>query len=254
MSRKDQGMKANWTTQIPDEEWSVYQSVIRRAKEKGLPFALGGAFAVATNTGRWRNTKDLDFYILPEDREKMIQIVTEAGLQDYYDRLPYQRHWIYRSHKGEVIVDLIWAMANDWEEVDEAWLTRGPRVEVRGEILPVIPPEELIWAKLYVLQKDRCDWSDILNIIYATGETLDWEHLLGRLIQDLPLLRGVLSVFAWLSPGRARELPGWLWERLDLLVPETLPDPEQTMRRRADRLDTRPWFIPVIPEDEQPFS
>src|SRR5687768_2569297 len=113
-----------WTEGIPDEEWSVYQRVIQSAKEAGIPFALGGAFSVATYTGRWRNTKDLDIYILPADRERMIKLVTNLGLKDFYDQLPYQRHWIYRAYQGEVIVDLIWAMANDWEEVDEAWLNR----------------------------------------------------------------------------------------------------------------------------------
>ena len=30
----------------------------------------------------------------------------------------------------------------------------------------MLPPEELIWAKLYVLQRDRSDWPDILNLLY----------------------------------------------------------------------------------------
>ena len=42
----------------------------------------------------------------------------------------------------------------------------------------MIAPEELLWQKLYILQRDRCDWPDVLNLIYALGPLLDWEHLL----------------------------------------------------------------------------
>lgn len=244
-----------WTEAIPDDQWSVYQKVIAAARAQGLHFALGGAFAVATYTGRWRNTKDLDFYVLPQDREAMIAAVTSTGMQDYYDQLPYDRSWIYRAHHGDIIVDVIWAMANTPIDVDEAWLARGPQIDLRGELLPIIPPEELIWAKLFVLQKDRSDWPDVFNLLYATGPQLDWEHLLARLgAEEAPLLIGALNVFAWLSPHRARQLPTWLWDRLRLPVPDEDPLPEATMRWRAALLDSRPWFIPVIPEDEEPFS
>jgi hypothetical protein len=111
-----------------------------------------------------------------------------------------------------------------------------------------------MWAKLYVLQKDRCDWPDVLNLLYAAGPELNWEHLFERIAQDLPLLRGMLSVFAWLSPGRALELPEGVWERAQLPAPILPPDPEGTMRRRTERLDTRPWFIPVLEEGQAPFS
>ena len=242
-----------WTQQIPNDQWSVYQSVIGAARVRGLRFALGGAFAVATYTGRWRNTKDLDIYVEPEGREAMIEVLTLSGLQDYYEKLPYNRNWIYRAYRDEIIVDIIWAMANKPTQVDEIWLARGPQIEVRGVDLRIVPPEELIWAKLYVLQKDRCDWPDILNLVYILGETLKWGHLLDRLDQDAPLLSALLSVFAWLSPQRAWELPEWLWERLHLQQPQLVSFPEETLRQRVSLLDSRSWFVPVIPPDQEPF-
>ena len=45
---------------------------------------LGGAFAVATYTGCWRNTKDLDLYVLPEHKDRMIAMLGDLGLVDYF--------------------------------------------------------------------------------------------------------------------------------------------------------------------------
>jgi hypothetical protein len=242
-----------WPQEIPEGQWHVYQRVFGEVRAQRLRFALGGAFALATYTGRWRNTKDLDFFILPQDRQAMVEVLTRCGLGDYYDQLPYDRGWIYRASNGEVIVDAIWAMANRCASVDEGWLLRGPEVKVRGEVLPIVPAEEMIWAKLYVLQRERCDWPDVLNLIYAAGSNLDWQHLLDRLAEDMPLLRGVLSVYAWLCPGRSEELPPWLWERLALPESKTGASPEVDPAR-VKRLDSRPWFAPADADDKHPAS
>jgi hypothetical protein len=195
-------------------------------------------------TGELRNTKDFDFYVLPQDREAMKDAISRAGLTDYYDQLPYDRSWIYRASQGDVLVDAIWAMANQRTQVDARWLTRGPLVEIRGEHLRAIPIEELIWSKLYVLQRDRSDWGDVLNLVAAQTESIDWEHLLGRLDQDAPLLAAALSLFAWLDPDRSREIPGAVWDRLGLRPPRPDAENQADPQTRASLMDSRSWFRP----------
>jgi hypothetical protein len=235
----------DWKSLIAPEHWRKYKCVLDRAIREQVPFALGGGLAVGVYTGKGRYTKDLDLYILPEQREWAINVVSQCGLQDYYETKPYDRNWIYRAHDGDVIVDSIWAMANRRAEVDLGWLERGPEIDMFGQKFRVIPPEELIWSKLYVLQRDRCDWPDILNLISATGSSLDWNHLMSRVEHDLPLMRGLLSVFSWVSPERAAQFPAWLWRKLDLAPAEQVEDPEGRPRR-PDLLDTRPWFCETI--------
>ena len=196
--------------------------------------------AVATCTGHWRNTKDLDLYVLPQNRERMIELLTGLGFTDYYETKPYDRWWIYRGIKDEIIVDAIWAMANHRAQIDDLWLS-GPEVEVRGERVKVLPVEALLWDKLYIMQRDRCDWPDVMNLLYAAGPGVDWEYLLERMCQDMPLMAGALTVFRWLSPGRAQALPDWIWERLALPPLPHAPAPD-VIPSRADLLDTRPWF------------
>jgi hypothetical protein len=240
-SATETDIRPEWENRIPDPEWSVYQRVIQEARAAGIRFAIGGAFATAVYTGELRNTKDFDFYILPEDREAMVGAISRAGLGDHYDRLPYDRSWIYRASQGESIVDAIWAMANQRTEVDHRWLTHGPQVTIRGERLRAIPIEELVWSKLYVLQRERSDWGDVLRLIDARAESVGWDHLLSRLAEDTPLLTGALAVLGWLAPDRARDIPDSVWGRVGLTPPEPGHHPDLT-RMRAYLLDSRPWF------------
>jgi hypothetical protein len=66
---------------IPREQWAIYDEVLQGAERRGIPFALAGAFAVGLYTGAWRNTKDLDLAIVERDRDAMIDLMSEAGLE-----------------------------------------------------------------------------------------------------------------------------------------------------------------------------
>jgi hypothetical protein len=237
---------------IPEDQCAIYRQVFLRAREVNLHFAVGGAFALAFYTGLWRNTKDLDLYVLPEDRERMIQVLTDCGLSDYYNQAAYDRAWIYRSVRDGNIVDVIWAMANKLTMVDPVWLDHGSEGGLCGERLPLLAPEEMLWANLYIIQRDRSGWPDIFNLLSSAGPSLDWAHILERVATDSPLLASLLSAFAWLTPDRAAEIPGWLWDHLHLERPQRVYTTEVSRaadRRRAALLDSRPWFGPA-PEGE----
>ncbi|MCW5980272.1 MAG: nucleotidyltransferase family protein [Bryobacteraceae bacterium] len=229
--------------QLPPDQLEVYEAVLRESKRRGLRFAVGGAFALATYTGAARNTKDLDLYITPDQKAPAIRLLKDLGLHDYYDQLPYDRRWIYRSHAGGNIVDIIWAMANQRTAVDAVWVSAGPETHFGSEAVRVLPPEELLWSKLYVLQKDRCDWPDILNLLYARAGELDWPRLLARLEDDAPLLGAVMKVFAWIAPGAAAGIPSRVWTTLGLSRPASAAPAVQA---RVELLDSRPWFVPDL--------
>jgi hypothetical protein len=238
-----------WMNLIPDDQWNVYRDAIAVARGTGLPFMLGGGFALAAYTDRWRNTKDIDFYILPRDRETFVQALTEAGFSDYYDQLPYDRGWIYRGFRDGTIVDLIWSMANRRAEATESWFERARHIEVRDEPLRLIAPEELLWCKLYVLQRDHSDWPDLMNLLHASGSELDWDRVLNHLgEEDAPLLRALLTIFGWLCPDKAAGLPEDLKRHLRLVPEKTANRGEEDRRIRL--LDTRKWFAERLPADK----
>jgi hypothetical protein len=236
--------RIKWAKQIPEDEWAVYEPVLDEIQKREIPFALGGAFAVATYTGCWRNTKDLDLYVLPEHKDQMIAALTDLGFEDYFDTLGYDRWWIYRSSRDGSIIDVIWAMANHRQQIDSLWMS-GPEVTLRGHRMRALPAEAILWDKCYIMQRDRCDWPDVLNLLYAAGPEIDWEMLLGRIGDDIPLIAGALSVFRWVAPGRAAELPPWLWERVGLAAGAGSTGAARDYeKRRVDLLDRRPWFVP----------
>ena len=205
--------KANWSERLPQDQKELYLRVLGEARRRRLRFAIGGGLANNAYSSLWRNTRDLDLFVLPQDRERFIALLTEQGMTDYHDRQPYDRSWIYRGYQTDQIVDVIWEMANHRARVDEIWVAAGPSVEIDGKQFPLIPVEETLWTKLYVMQRERCDWPDGLNLIAAVGPEIDWNRLIGRMGEDTALLAGILTVFGWVCPQRAQDLPQWLWER-----------------------------------------
>ncbi len=233
---------------IPDDQWTVYRDAITAVRTTGLPFMLGGGFALAAYTGRWRNTKDIDFYVLPDQRPKFIDAITKVGFSDYYDQFPYDRGWIYRGFRDGTIVDLIWAMANRRSQAEPSWFEHGTCLDVRKEPLKVIAAEELLWCKMFVLQRDHSDWPDVLNLLYAVGPNLNWQRVLENVGDELPLLRALLTIFAWLCPIRAAQLPASLKRRLNLAPTARVSVHEEDCRIRL--LDSRDWFAGRLPVDK----
>lgn len=242
----------SWSELIPLEQWKVYERVIEGAQAAGIPFALGGGLAFSHYAERWRNTKDIDLYVMPGYRDRMIRVVEETGLKDYYEVRPYDRQWIFRSHNGQgVIVDIMWQMANYRAQVDEGWLTRGDVVQVHGTELRLLPVEELLWAKLYILQRDRCDWGDLLNILFTRGATMDWDHLLEAVGEDRRVLAGLLEIFTWACPERARRFPRELWRRLKIEPPRGGAGSGEVNRAHIRMLDSRDWFGPTMSSENK---
>jgi len=235
---------------IPDAEWPPNRAALESVRAHGLRFALGGGLAFSAYSGRWRNTKDTDLFVLPEDRERARLALEEAGFTDYYAQEAYDRTWIYRGFRDGVIIDIIWTMPSHRMVVDETWLTCGQEVTLNGIVLRLLPPEALIWAKLYVLQHDRTDWPDLLNILYAQAPKLDWARVLRQLGEDALLLGGLLNVFRWLCPGQAQTVPDWVWESVGLCpTPPAASNAPDGARNHL--LDTRDWFGPSLGRKER---
>lgn len=58
-------------------------------------------------------------------------------------------------------------MANQRAQVDASWFAAGPVLDALGEPVRVITPEVVVWDKLYIMQLDRSDWPDALNLLEA---------------------------------------------------------------------------------------
>ena len=242
-------IEAAWGTLVPAGQWDVFSRGVTALEGNGIPYLVHGAFALGIYTGRWRNTKDVDVVVRPADHERAIAALRKVGFEDYFERENYDRSWIFRGWKEDVIFDIIWALPNHRVAIDEGWFERARPFWLRGRLLAAVPAEELIRVKLYVFQRERCDWVDVLNVIAGAIEDIDWRWLVERMGRDVPLLHAALAVFNWMSPNRASALPGWLREQFALPFTD-VDDAADAEVRRARLFDSRPWFAPHQPVDK----
>ncbi|HYP16986.1 MAG TPA: nucleotidyltransferase family protein [Opitutus sp.] len=238
-----------WAALIPADQWAVLVAGTDAITQSGAPLLLAGALALATYTGHWRNTKDIDVIVHESDRERAVDALRRAGFEDYFDRENYDRSWIFRGFKDGVLFDVIWKLPNHRVDVDEAWFEHATSVTLRGRAYRTAPAEEIVRVKLYVMQRERCDWVDVLNVLAASVERISWPWLVERMGRDLPLLHAALAIFNWMCPGRAQTLPAWL--RKQFALPNIAVDDTAAVEERRVRLfDSRPWFAPHQPVDQ----
>jgi hypothetical protein len=247
-SPTSQVVDAPWSSLIPDDQWKVFVSAIDAVRDAGVPALIGGAMALAGYTGRWRNTKDIDLIVRRDDHERAVAALKVAGFDDYFAQCPYDPTWIFRGYRDGVINDIIWELPNHRVVIDDAWFERATSLRLRDTVYPIVPAEELIRVKLYVMQRERCDWVDVLNVIAGALDRVDWTWLVRRMGRDLPLLQGVLAIFSWMCPARARQLPEWLRAQFALTIP-SYDDADADEAQRVRLFDSRPWFAPHQPTD-----
>ena len=240
---------APWGALIPPEQWEVLRAGTNAISEVDAPFLLAGALALATYTGHWRNTKDIDVIVRGSDRERVVEALLRSGFEDYFEKEAYDRSWIFRGFKNGVLFDVIWALPNHRVGIDDAWFQRARRIALEGVTFSVVPAEELVRVKLYVMQRERCDWVDVLNVLAASVEEIAWPWLVDRMDRDLPLLHAALAIFNWMCPGRAHALPAWLRKQFALPRVEGA-DFHLMEERRVKLFDSRPWFALHQPADQ----
>ena len=238
-----------WDALISPADWAVCHAVIKALRSAEIDFLLGGAFGMALYTGKFRRPTDIDLFVLPSHVPRAIDALSAAGFIDDYFAKPYERSWRHRWTRGAFTIDLIFGLANGRAVVDLLWFAQAREIILHGERLKIAPPEEMLWKRLYVLQRDHCEWPDILNLLCAVGATLDWNHLCNRVGDDLPLLRAVLNLNDWVCPQGAGQIPSTVRDRLRL--PPRAPGSELGLHeQRVQLLDSRKWFAAFTRPDE----
>jgi hypothetical protein len=71
----------------------------------------------------------------------------------------------------------------------------------------LVPPEELIWSKAFVQERERFDGADVLHLLHACGRTLNWDRLLARFDHHWPVLFSHLVLFQFVYPDRRADIP-----------------------------------------------
>jgi len=225
----------------PPDARSCYEDALRALLELGSPFVVGGAFAVRTYTGIWRTTKDLDLLLTAANLPAALERLAERGFETYVK----DPIWLAKAWRGEYFVDLITGIGNASLGVDPTWIERGVPETVFGLPCRVLGAEELIVSKLFVAYRERFDVADVVHLIRARGNVLDWDRILYLTGSHWELLFWALVLFAYVYPARTDTVPGHIWDEMTSRFTRHIRNPNKNAAFRGTLVDPRMFAIDV---------
>ncbi len=195
---------------LGEKSIGFYRHALSILTDAGIPHLVGGAYAYARYTGIERHTKDFDVFIRREDFRRAAWAFKKAG---YRTELTFP-HWIGKAYSGEDFVDLIFSAGNGVASVDERWFDKAVKEQVFGVDVLLIPPEEMIWSKGLIMERERFDGADVAHVIRATGDKLDWRHLIDRYGPFWRALFAHLVLYGFIYPSDRSKVPAWVMDEL----------------------------------------
>jgi hypothetical protein len=179
-------------------------------RDAEVPHLVGGAYAFARYTGIERHTKDFDIFIRQEDYPRAEWAFRKAG---YKAELKFP-HWLGKAYSGEDFVDLIFSAGNGIAQVDDRWFDHAVREKVFGMDVELIPPEEMIWSKGLIMERERFDGADVAHVLRAVGDRLDWPRLIERYGRYWRALYAHVVLFGFTYPSERSKVPPEVMEEL----------------------------------------
>jgi hypothetical protein len=152
---------------------STLKKTVAALREADVPFLLGGSLAIWARGGP-ESRHDLDFVIKPEDADRALGVLADAGMR--VEKPPEE--WLHKAWDGEVLVDLIFAPRG--LDVTDEVIERGDMLHVIGITIPVMALEDVLATKLMALHEHDLNYTSVLRIARSVREQIDWPSLRQR--------------------------------------------------------------------------
>src|SRR4051812_25321567 len=182
---------------------AFYRRTLHVLSDARVPFLVGGSHAILNYTGIVRATKDFDLFVRQSELESALTALREAG---YRTEITFP-HWLAKARQGNDVVDLVFSSGNGICQVDDAWFDHAVEAEVLGMPVKIAPVEELLWQKTFVMERERFDGADVVHILRACAEAMDWSRLTARFGHYHELLLTYLTFFGFVYPSERHRLP-----------------------------------------------
>lgn len=227
-----------------EEAHAFYREAIELLHESGAAFMLGGAFALFHYTGIYRDTKDLDVFCKSSEYPKILKYF---GTKGYRTELTDVR-WLAKVFKGDYFIDIIFDTVNNICRVDDSWYEHAVPAKLFNNDVKLIPPEELVWCKLYVQNRERYDGADVNHIWLRYGRQLNWNRILFRMEQHWHLLLIQVLLFQFVYPTDYPGIvPRWLFDDLLRRAQEQYDLPGQVEKVcRGPVIDQTQYAIDIL--------
>jgi hypothetical protein len=215
---------------------------MRLLDEHGIPYLVGGAFCLGAYTGVIRDTKDFDLMMRPNDVARAIEMFRAEG---YRAEMPFP-HWLAKAHHGEAFIDIIFNSGNGLCGVDDRWFEHARPGELLGRTVQLCPPEEILWQKCYIMERERFDGADVIHLLRSCAAMLDWPRLVERFGPDWRVLLSHLILFGYVYPSKRSLIPvGIMTQLMERLLHETQALDEEDKRCNGTLL-SRAQYLPDV--------
>jgi hypothetical protein len=188
----------------------MYRSVVWHLREAGIPYLVGGTYALEHHAGLVRATKDLDLFVRRADWSRVAEALAPHGIAC---ELAFT-HWLGKARDGRHFVDLVFSGGNGLVEVDDDWLRHGVPSVILEVPVHLVAAEEMIWSKSFVMERERYDGADVAHIVRQSGATIDWVRLIRRFGSNAAVLLSQLILFQFIYPAHRATVPDWVMDEL----------------------------------------
>jgi len=203
-----------------------YCHTLRVLEGAKLPTLIGGAYAFARYTGIERHTKDIDVFVREQHFQPTLTALKQAGFKTE-TTFP---HWLGKAYHGEFFVDLIFSSGNGLARVDDDWFSNAVDECIFDVPVKLVPPEEMIWSKAFIQERERFDGADIAHLLRVRGESLDWQRVMRRFGADWRVLLAHLVLFGYIYPSERERIPGWVMHDLLRRLDDSMSAPPPAER------------------------
>lgn len=212
-----------------------YIESLKLLQKSKVPFMIAGSFAVMEYTGIQRKTKDLDIFCKAGDYLHIVSFFQQHGYKTEVE----DERYIAKVVKGDIFFDVIFGSANAITPVTGAWFENAYDAKLFGLSVKIIPPEELIWSKIFVQDRYKYDGADIAHVILKKGREMNWERVLNYCEQYWEVLLIHILNFRFIYPTEREVIPRKILDELILRLNEQINAPTPQMRVCRGRLYSR---------------
>jgi hypothetical protein len=142
-------------------------------RDAEVPHLLGGGLAAWARGGP-PTEHDVDFFVRPEDAERALAALVDAGMRP--ERPP--EGWLLKAWYEDTLVDLIFDPAGG--PVTDEHFERAERLEVMAQPVDVASLDDVMVTKILSITEMQPDFASVLELARSLREQIDWEFVRER--------------------------------------------------------------------------
>ena len=197
------GLGTDITPLTTPEKAELYRSALEMLNRNGVPYLVGGTYAFHYYAGIARATKDFDIFVRAQDLQRVFDVLARLGFKT---EVAFS-HWLAKAFNGDRFIDIIYNSGNGIVEVDDEWFAHAVDEGVLGVPAKLVPPEEMVWSKSFIMERERYDGADVAHILRHCSGLLNWDRLLRRFGANWRVLLSHIVLFGFIYPGERALIP-----------------------------------------------